>query len=217
MPSSSAIESIFPGALALLSDGHRAAVLAHPGWIDIVQEPNPALQLVWMVEQGLLTYDELDDLQTLDAQPSVSDRMVEEAFAELVRLNRSANCRHLDQLLADRLITPPQHAAMLANPPAESVDNAAGMLLWIAHEHGMSAEDFHALHADLLREPATAANARRQQTVRATRAMLGEVEALIVACTRDPDGASRRATRQLAGWLVVAVAAAWYLIGHWPA
>ncbi|RZJ84727.1 MAG: hypothetical protein EOO64_03015 [Massilia sp.] len=208
---------MFPGALALLSDGHRAAVLAHARWIDIAQKPDPVAQLVWMVEHGLLTYDELDELQTLEEEPSENDRLVEEAFAELARLNKSATGRMLDQLLADRLITPAQHAATLASPPGETIDNAAGMLLWIVHENGMSASDFDLLHAAVLLEPASAANVRRQDTVRSTCGMLREIEALTLACTLDRESASRRANWQLAGWLVFAVAATWFLAEHWPA
>lgn len=216
MASSSAIENVFPGALALLSDGHRAAVLAHPGWIDIAQKPDPVLQLVWMVEHGLLTYDELDELQTLEEEPSENDRIVEEAFAELARQNKSAHCRILDQLLSDRLITPAQHAAILASPPGEPIDNAAGMLLWIVHENGMSASDFDALHAAVLQEPASPTTTRRLDTVRSTYGMLKEIEALTLACTLDPESASRRANWQLAGWLLFAVATTWYLAEHWP-
>ena len=76
---------LLPRALALISDGHRAAVLAHPRWIDVAQEPSAARQLAWMVRQRVLTYDEFDDLQTFDAEQSESDRLVEEAFAELGR------------------------------------------------------------------------------------------------------------------------------------
>lgn len=216
MPSSSAIDNVFPGALALLSSGHRATVLAHPGWIDIAQEPDPAFQLVWMVEQELLSYDDLDDLQTLEEEPSDIDRIVEEAFAELARLNKSANCRHLDQLLADRLITPEQHGAMLTSRLDESIANPAGMLLWIVHENVMSADGFYALHAEVLAEPASATNARRQETVRSTYGMRREIEAWTRAYSMDPVSA-RQANWQLAGWLSFAVALTWYLVEHWPA
>ncbi|MFC0252468.1 hypothetical protein [Massilia consociata] len=81
---------LLPRGLAMIAAGQRAAVLAHPRWTDIAQEPNPALQLAWMVRQGLLTYDELDDLHTFEQEPSDNDRIIEEAFAELGRLNTAA-------------------------------------------------------------------------------------------------------------------------------
>lgn len=83
-------EGLFRGALALISDAHRAAALSHPRWLDIAQEPDPARQLVWMVRQNLLSYDELDDLQRFDKEPSDVDRIVEEAFDELGRQNAIA-------------------------------------------------------------------------------------------------------------------------------
>lgn len=73
----------FSGALALISGGHRSAVLAHPEWASMACEPDPALQLAWMVRQGLLSYDDLDDLQTLHEEGSEQDRIVEQAFAAL--------------------------------------------------------------------------------------------------------------------------------------
>ncbi|UVW30281.1 hypothetical protein [Massilia sp. H6] len=72
-----------PAALTLVSLAHQAAALAHPAWADMARQASPALQLAWMVEQGLLSYDELDDLQTLDEQPSERDRIVAEVFAVL--------------------------------------------------------------------------------------------------------------------------------------
>jgi hypothetical protein len=88
-------------ALALISAEHRAAVLAHPQWIDIAREPTPARQLVWMVRQGLLTYDELDELQTFDEAPSAGDRIVQDAFAELCSPDAHANRRLPEGLRSD--------------------------------------------------------------------------------------------------------------------
>ncbi|NNG23407.1 hypothetical protein [Telluria aromaticivorans] len=87
-----------PVALALISAAHRTAVLAHPQWIDMARDPDPARQLAWMVEQGLLTYDELDDLQTFDPESSEQDRIVEEAYAMLGQYNALANCGLLHHL-----------------------------------------------------------------------------------------------------------------------
>lgn len=106
-----AVDSL-PVALRLVSHAHQAAVLSHPAWIDIAEEADPALQLVWMVEKGLLSYDELDDLQTFEEETSERDRIVEEAFAVLGQHNTTANGRLLDQMLADRLITPGGHCAL---------------------------------------------------------------------------------------------------------
>jgi hypothetical protein len=80
----------FPDALALIGDAHRADVMAHPGWTAMAKERNPALQLAWMVRQRLLTYDELDDLHSMQVEASERDRIVEEAFEELGRENAIA-------------------------------------------------------------------------------------------------------------------------------
>ena len=74
-----------PDVLALIGDAHRTEVMAHPGWTAMAGERNPALQLAWMVRQRLLTYDELDDLHSLQVEASERDRIVEEAFEELGR------------------------------------------------------------------------------------------------------------------------------------
>lgn len=92
-----AVDSL-PVVLRLICPAHRSAVLAHPQWIDVMQDRDPSRQLVWMVEQRLLTYDELDDLQTLDREPSERDRIVEEAYALLAQSATFANCGLLHQL-----------------------------------------------------------------------------------------------------------------------
>lgn len=92
-----AVDSL-PVALRLISAAHRTAVLAHPQWIKIKRDPNPSHQLAWMVEQGLLSYDELDELQTLGQEPSERDRIVEETYALLVQSNALAHCGLLHQL-----------------------------------------------------------------------------------------------------------------------
>ena len=88
-------------ALAFIQEEHRAAVAAHPGWRAIASERDPALQLVWMVRQHLLTYDDLYDLLSFDEDASESDTIIEEAFAELTREYGLANCSLLDQLRPD--------------------------------------------------------------------------------------------------------------------
>lgn len=70
-------------ALSLLAPEQRATGLDHPRWTDIAAEPDPARQLAWLVEQGVLSYDELDDLQTLDQEQSERDRIVEATYALL--------------------------------------------------------------------------------------------------------------------------------------
>lgn len=97
-------------ALALIQEGHRAAVMAHPEWSAVAREQDPALQLAWMVRQGLLSYDELYDLLSFDEEASDSDRFVEEAFADLGREYAPANYTLLDQLRCDELVTPAQQA-----------------------------------------------------------------------------------------------------------
>ena len=82
MGSRSTDESL-PGVLKLIGLTQRGAVVAHPHWNAIAQDPDPARQLVWMVEQQLLTYDELDEIQTLGPEPSEPDRIVEQAYAML--------------------------------------------------------------------------------------------------------------------------------------
>lgn len=85
-----AVDSV-PVVLGFISAAHRTAVLAHPQWSDVARNRDPARQLVWMVEQQLLTYDELDDLQTLGQEPSEPDRIVEEAYALLAQSDSLAN------------------------------------------------------------------------------------------------------------------------------
>lgn len=88
----------FSDALALIQQEHRAAVLAHPGWRAVATERNPAQQLVWMVKQRLLSYDDLYDLLSFDEPVSDSDRIIEDAFAELGRERALINGEFPDQL-----------------------------------------------------------------------------------------------------------------------
>jgi hypothetical protein len=70
-------------ALSLLAPEQCATVLEHPRWPNIAALPDAAQQLAWLVEQGVLSYDELDDLQTFDQEPSERDRIVEATYALL--------------------------------------------------------------------------------------------------------------------------------------
>ena len=89
-------------ALPLIQEEHRAAVIAHPEWRTVATGRDPAMQLAWMVRQRLLTYDELDNLLTFDEDAAASDRIIEEAFAELGREHARVNCSLLDQLRLDQ-------------------------------------------------------------------------------------------------------------------
>jgi hypothetical protein len=70
-------------ALAMVSQDQRAAALAHPRWASIASSASAARQLAWMVSENLLSYDELDELQTFGEQASEQDRIVEQAYAML--------------------------------------------------------------------------------------------------------------------------------------
>lgn len=164
-------------ALALIHEGHRAAVLAHPDWHAVAREREPALQLVWMVKQRLLSYDELYDLLTFDEEASDSDRIVEEAFGELGREYALGNCRLLDQLRADGLITPAQQAAAMAEPIDAPHDGAADLLFSLVLEGVVSPDAFYALHADVLAEQDPVSHPRRRETLRAAYGLLKKHEA----------------------------------------
>lgn len=207
----------FPVALTLISHAHQAAVLSHPKWIDVVSASDPAQQLVWMVEQGLLSYDELDELQTFEEKPSEQDRIVEEAYAVLGQRNTVANRELLEQLLGDRLITPAQHASVLALPLAEPCDSAASLLFSIVRIGIMSPCEFDSLYADVLAEQAHGTSERQWETVKLTYAALRNHEAQVSSGTSALDKAKRQANFQLAFCLVGAMAMAWYIVGHWPA
>ncbi len=204
-----------PVALTLLSHAHQAAVLSHPTWIDIARESDPAHQLVWMVDQGLLSYDELDELQTFEEEPSERDRIVEDAYAILGERNTAANCDLLDQLLADRIITPAHHAKVLALPLNEPCDSPSSLLFSIVLVKIMPVDAFYALHAEVLAEPRTG-RSRRRETVRETYGFMQEYEALTGTGRSALGVAKRQANYQLAFTLAGAAAIIGYIVARWP-
>jgi len=203
-------------ALALIHEGHRAAVVAHPDWHAVAREHDPALQLVWMVKQRLLSYDELYDLLTFDEEASESDRIVEEAFAELGREYALSNCRLLDQLLADGLITPAQQAAAMAEPIDEPNDSAADLLFSMVLDGVVPPDEFYAMHADVLAKQDSVSGARQRETVRAAYGLLKEHEGWRDALDLDGSRQRKKGDALLACGFLGAAAAGWWLVMHWP-
>jgi len=216
MTCTSDVIDVSADALALIHEGHRAAVVAHPDWPAVAREHKPAMQLVWMVKQQLLSYDELYDLLTFDEEASESDRIVEDAFAELGREHARGNCTLLDQLRADGLITPAQQDAAMAAPIDEPHESAADLLFSMVLDGAMPPDEFYALHADVLAKQDAVSTARRLDTVRAAYGLLKEHEAWREALDLDGSRLRKKMDVVLAcGFLSTAVAG-WWLVGHWP-
>lgn len=199
-------------ALAIIREGHRAAVLAHPDWHAVAASQDPVLQLAWMVRERLLSYDELDDLLTLDEEASESDRIVEEAFAELGREVTLIRCSLLDQLRCDGLITPAQQAAAMAGSMNEPYDSAASLLFSMILDGVMTPDEFYAMHAELIAKQDPDSHSQRCETVRAAFGLLKEHEARREAL--DLDGARLKKQRDVlfACGCMCTAAACWWLL-----
>lgn len=210
-----AVDSL-PVALRLVSHAHQAAVLSHPAWTDIAEEADPARQLAWMVEQYLLSYDELDDLQTFEQQPCERDRIVEEAFAILGQGNTVANGRLLDQMLADRLITPVQHARVHAMPLDEPCDSAASMLFSMVLKGIMSSDEFTSLYEQVLAERGSGMGGARWETVLAAYGAMKKYEALLRTAHSALHSEQRQLNLRFGLCLAGAALMTWFIVAHWP-
>lgn len=159
--------------LDLITDSQRQEVEAHRGYAGFLALTDPAQQLLWMVEQGLVSIDDLDEMTTYDDEdPDPRERLLQRVMDLSSQASDLHAGRLLDALLKDGLLTAVQHAAARQDLWGIDFASADEMLYDLVRSGKVTRAEFDAARKRVRAEAGGSGALARLQIVEATHGRL---------------------------------------------